>query len=323
MISYDKLERVITIFKHMSLYHGLLGDKIRQKAYLFAVSTLTDLLFNNVYDLDSIFKAKNIGNKMKLKIIDIMKTDTFPEYEALRKNPKIKTMIKLQDIYGIGPVLALRLYKKGINNISDLIKIKDKLPLPVQIGIKYRNELKKPIPKVVITMLLNELKIAYKNISNNKTDDVILCGSARRGLIPRDLDFIVVSSTIKISEIMDELFKRSKFKLIAVLAEGDKKYMAVIGTVMQKHNNIFKIDIRIVEPESRASAMLYFTGPKLFNIWMRSHAIEKGLLLNEYGLFKGTKRIKTETEKEIFDKLKVKYITPKQRNKISNIKVLV
>ena len=58
--------------------------------------------------------------------------------------------------------------------------------------------------------------------------------------------------------------------------------------------------------------MLYFTGDKTHNIWLRKIAIKKGLKLNEYGLFSGDKSIAGKTEKEIYDKLGVKYISPEK-----------
>lgn len=47
-----------------------------------------------------------------------------------------------------------------------------------------------------------------------------------------------------------------------------------------------RIDIRYVDRESYPAALLYFTGSKTFNVFMRSEAIKKQYILNEYGLFK-------------------------------------
>ena len=71
---------------------------------------------------------------------------------------------------------------------------------------------------------------------------------------------------------------------------------------------------------------MYFTGSKQHNIVMRQRAIERGLRLNEYGLF----RSKTETrdpkllvrcnsEEEIFKQLGLHYVPPEMREDLGEI----
>ncbi|CBZ24119.1 putative mitochondrial DNA polymerase beta-PAK [Leishmania mexicana MHOM/GT/2001/U1103] len=47
-----------------------------------------------------------------------------------------------------------------------------------------------------------------------------------------------------------------------------------------------RLDVRYVDSDSFPAAMLYFTGSKNFNVIMRSEAIKKHCILNEYGLFR-------------------------------------
>ncbi len=74
-----------------------------------------------------------------------------------------------------------------------------------------------------------------------------------------------------------------------------------------------RTDIRIISPEAWGSALLYFTGSKEHNISLRRRAIERGLKLSEYGLFKGEKIIASKTEKEIYKALALPWIDPKDR----------
>src|SRR6266699_737866 len=67
-------------------------------------------------------------------------------------------------------------------------------------------------------------------------------------------------------------------------------------------------------------ALAYFPGSKQHNIVMRQRAIERGLRLNEYGLFKSKEetrdaklRVSCKTEEEIFQKLDLAYIPPELR----------
>ena len=80
-----------------------------------------------------------------------------------------------------------------------------------------------------------------------------------------------------------------------------------------------RIDIRLIPKKSLAPAMLYFTGSGDFNVNMRTYALTKGYTINEYGIYKvkpnGKKgfRIKTDTEEDIFNVLKLDYVEPQNR----------
>jgi DNA polymerase (family X) len=65
---------------------------------------------------------------------------------------------------------------------------------------------------------------------------------------------------------------------------------------------------------------MYFTGNKEHNIVMRQRAIERGLRLNEYGLFKSKEEtrdpkllVRCQTEEEVFQKLDLAYVPPELR----------
>jgi len=75
----------------------------------------------------------------------------------------------------------------------------------------------------------------------------------------------------------------------------------------------FDMDIRVVPAKSYGSALQYFTGSKEHNIALRKIAIDKGLKLSEYGLFRGPKMIAGESEEEIYKALGMDWIPPEMR----------
>ena len=91
-----------------------------------------------------------------------------------------------------------------------------------------------------------------------------------------------------------------------VLARGDTK--ASIQTV-----DGVQIDARIIEPRSYGAALQYFTGSKEHNVALRGLARDKGLTINEYGIFalddKDTS-LGGRTEEEIYRKVGMKCIPP-------------
>jgi DNA polymerase (family 10) len=82
---------------------------------------------------------------------------------------------------------------------------------------------------------------------------------------------------------------------------------------MVKLRNGMDVDLRVVEKESFGAALNYFTGSKDHNVTLRRIAQEKGLKLNEYGLFCGSKRIAGKTEEGVYKALGLAYVAPELR----------
>ena len=93
---------------------------------------------------------------------------------------------------------------------------------------------------------------------------------------------------------------------------GEKKYMGVcrLGKLARR------IDIRCFNKDEFITALIYFTGSRNFNIYLRNTALKQGYMLNEYYLMKknGKKKIYLRYEKELFEILGIKYVSPRDRN---------
>jgi len=68
-----------------------------------------------------------------------------------------------------------------------------------------------------------------------------------------------------------------------------------------------------VEPDCWGAALAYFTGSKAHNIRVRELALEKGLKINEYGVFKGETKIAGKTEEEVYASIGLPFIPPELR----------
>jgi DNA polymerase (family 10) len=60
---------------------------------------------------------------------------------------------------------------------------------------------------------------------------------------------------------------------------GDTRSTIVLGNGLQ-------VDLRVVAPDCYGAALLYFTGSKEHNVKLRRRAIERGLRISEYGVFR-------------------------------------
>jgi DNA polymerase (family 10) len=107
--------------------------------------------------------------------------------------------------------------------------------------------------------------------------------------------------------------------ILRTIAKGDTKASVLLEAGLQ-------CDLRVVSDEEYPSALMYFTGSKEHNIVMRQRAIERGLRLNEYGLFRShtetrapSLRLRCQTEEAIFAKLDLSYIPPELREDMGEI----
>jgi DNA polymerase (family 10) len=91
-----------------------------------------------------------------------------------------------------------------------------------------------------------------------------------------------------------------------VLARGEKRASVRLKSGLQ-------VDLRVVEDESYGAALQYFTGSKAHGIAARRIAQERGLKLNEYGVFRGKTRIAGDTEESVYAALGLPYIPPELR----------
>jgi DNA polymerase (family 10) len=78
------------------------------------------------------------------------------------------------------------------------------------------------------------------------------------------------------------------------------------------------VDLRVVEPESYGAALVYFTGSQQHNIRLRERGQDRGLKVNEYGVFEEKegvegKRIAGRSEKEVYAALDLAWIPPELR----------
>ena len=91
-----------------------------------------------------------------------------------------------------------------------------------------------------------------------------------------------------------------------VLARGDTKSMVVLRNGLQ-------VDLRVVPKESYGAALHYFTGSKAHNIAVRHLGVQRGLKVNEYGVFRGEAPIAGRTEAEVYAAVDLPYIEPELR----------
>jgi len=206
------------------------------------------------------------------------------------------------------------LYKYlGIKNLKDLEKMAragkirnlpnfgEKTEQNILQGIEF---LKRSKGRFLLGDILPRVREIENNLRSLKeVEEISVCGSVRRMKETiGDVDFLVVTKSP--ARVMD--FFCSLPGVEKIWGKGSTK-----SSIRLKEG--FDVDLRVVPKKSYGSALQYFTGSKEHNIQLRKIAIDKGLKLNEYGLFRGSKQIAGKTEKEIYKILGMECPPPELR----------
>ncbi|MHA1152509.1 MAG: DNA polymerase/3'-5' exonuclease PolX [Alphaproteobacteria bacterium] len=97
-----------------------------------------------------------------------------------------------------------------------------------------------------------------------------------------------------------------------VVSRGTKRSTIILRNGLQ-------VDLRVVPEASYGAAMHYFTGSKAHNIAVRTMGVARGLKINEYGVFRGAKRIAGRAEQDVFAAVGQPYIEPELREDAGEI----
>src|SRR5947207_980708 len=256
-----------------------------------------------------------IGDDLAEKITDIVTTGELP----LRKQLASKLPAGLLDLLripGLGPKRVKLLYKKlKVKSAADLAAALDKgrVQKLKGFGPKMEEKMRAGIGQAQVgerRMLLNEAEtqatavVAYLEAGGGIRQMEVAGSYRRRRETIGDLDIVVTSEGKNSAPVMDRFVAYGD--VANVISKGDTRATVKLRGGLQ-------VDLRAVEPDAYGAALLYFTGSKAHNIDLRKIAKEKSYKLNEYGLFKGTRRAAGKTEEEVYAKLGLDWIPPELR----------
>jgi hypothetical protein len=313
---------LIQQFSILQAYFKTKNDVGRSIAYGKAISGLRTI-GAKVTDVSQLKNIPGIGDAVMKKVkeyLDTGKIDAVEDAKAeIQKGKKLTAketvMSMFETIWGVGPKKAESLYDSGVRTLEELEKRKYSLLTRAQIiGLKYREELLLPLPRALITSVYVVMMYHFNKQYGKGKFDMIFAGSYRRGAKQSgDIDCLISSKSFNLSDAVELL--RSKGIVTDVLSMRTEKFMG-IAHCPKGFGNHFRLDIEFVDQSELGSSLLYFTGSKGTNIYMRVAAKKKGMVLSEHGLFSastGKKLLQSPTEEDIFKKLEIPYISPENR----------
>ena len=308
---------VATAFEEMADLLEIEGaNPFRVRAYRFAARTLRDLpaeVAEMVTKGEDLTSLPGIGDDLAGKIKEILATGTAAVLEAQRKRVPA-TLTELLRIPGLGPKRVKRLaHELKIRSLSELQTAAQAGRVRTLAGFGEKTEqhildalatrlAEAPRVQRAVAIPSAEALVAYLEQSSG-VSRVIAAGSYRRGLETiGDLDILVTAPAGR--AVMDRFVAYQEVR--DVLARGETKSSVRLQSGLQ-------VDLRVVPQDSYGAALLYFTGSKAHNVVLRQLAQQRGLKLNEYGVFRGDKPIAGETEESVYASLGLPWIPPELR----------
>ncbi len=263
---------------------------------------------------------KGIGEALEQKITELVATGKLKYYEDLKASLP-PGLLELLEISGLGPKKIQAVNKQlGVDTIAKLEAAcrSGQVAALAGFGEKTQANLLESIERrrnYASKHLLSSAWIAAEPLLERLREHpaVIRCGPAgslrRFKEIIGDLDLL--ASSKQPAEVIE--FFVAQPGIAKVLAKGETKASVILDGGIQ-------CDLRVVRDAEFPFALAYFTGSKEHNIVMRQRAIQRGLRLNEYGLFRSQAETRDpkllepcRDEAEIFQKLGLAPVPPELR----------
>ena len=308
---------IAAVFDEIADLLDLQGVAFKPIAYRRAARNIEsmEIDINEVAADGKIEDIPGVGKAMAKKIEEMIGTGKLAYLDDLRSEVP-SGLVELLKIPDVGPKTAVVLHNElGITSVAMLKEaiLSHRLHGIRGFGEKTEERILQGIRTVESksgrTLMGIALPIAEAFVDYLKEslplDKICLAGSLRRGKeTVGDIDILVGDD--KLATIMDAFV--SYPEVDSLLMKGPTKSSVRLRSGLQ-------VDIRAVESKSWGAALCYFTGSKEHNVSMRRIGVEKGLKLNEYGLFEreSGNMVAGATEEEVYEALDLRYVEPEIR----------
>jgi len=310
-------EDIASVFDEIADLLEIEGDNpFRIRAYRNGARTLRELgrdIGTLITQGEDITRLAGIGKNLAAKIQEILDTNHCRALDKLRKQLPAE-LTELLKLPGLGPKRVHALYHElDIHTHEQLeraardgliqhlpgfgAKTEARILEAIQAHADTSRRFKRVVAGRYAEPLIDYLKAA------EGVEQVQLAGSYRRAReTVGDLDLLVSARS---GRTVIEYFVAYD-EVETVLSRGTTRATVILHSGLQ-------VDLRVVAQESYGAALYYFTGSRSHNIAVRRIAQRRGLKINEYGIFRGKKRIAGKTEQDMFKAVGLPYIPPELR----------
>ncbi len=261
---------------------------------------------------------EKVGPSVSSVIVELLEKGTSTRHaELTAKTPP--GLLDLLRVPGVGPATARTIYEHlKIASIDDLedaaregrLRVLPKIQTKTEERIlKSIEQLRRRSGRSLVSHALRDARAIVAHLAARLPGaEVAWCGSLRRY---RETigDIDVLAAGADATAAQDALVAYPGVE--RVLARGATKCSVAFESGQQ-------VDLRVVPPASWGAALVYFTGSQEHNVRLRAHAIKRGLLLNEYGVYRAGEEtsgpaLAGRTEEEVYTALGMDWIPPELR----------
>jgi DNA polymerase (family 10) len=313
-----KNAEVARVLREIAVYLDMQSVPFKPRAYEKAADSVLALgdPVEDLYARGGLRALENIpgvGKSVAAKVEEFLKTGSIGLHRELHAAVPVD-LGALLTIDGLGPKGIRSLYEHlGVRSLADLEAAARAGKIRAVEGFGERKEQKLlrsigfvrartgrlPIGEVLPAALEIEARLrAVRGVR-----DVAIAGSLRRRKETiGDMDFLVVASR---GDAVMERFTMMP-EVTEVHGRGSTKGSVRLAIGIDA-------DLRVVPAESFGAALQYFTGSKDHGVACRRIALDKGLKLNEYGVFRGDRAIAGQTEEGVYEAIGLPWIAPELR----------
>jgi DNA polymerase (family 10) len=293
-------------------------NPFRVRAYRNAARTVQGLsqsVAEMVREGQDLSELPGVGKDLAGKIAEIVRTGTLPLLTELQGELPA-SLTDLMKVPGLGPKRVAILYKElGVTTLADLSQAAEQGRIHALEGFGKKTEQRileetgklqqrqsKRISLIVAEQVAGPL-VEYLQETPG-ANDVVVAGSYRRQKeTVADLD--ILATCAKNSKVMDRFVGYEDVR--QVVSQGQTRSTVILRSGVQ-------VDLRVVPQASYGAALMYFTGSKEHNIAIRKIGLARKLKINEYGAFRGERRVAGRTEEEeMYAKVGLPFIEPELR----------
>jgi len=292
-------------------------NPFRIRAYRNAARTLRGL-GNEIGDMlrqgQDLTELPGIGEDLAEQIAEMVHTGRLAKLDEIASTAP-HLALELSRLPGIGPKRAMGLCKElGARDLHDIQKAAEsgrignlrgfgaKLQQSLLDNLNAAMQRGSPRYKLAAVEGYADAMLSYLGRAPGFLAGTVAGSFRRRKETVGDLDIIVAARDCK--AVIDWFIRAPE--VARVISAGPTRSAVAFRSGLQ-------IDVRAVPKESYGAALVYFTGSKAHNIALRRLAQERGLKINEYGVFRAEKAISGKTEESVYAAVGLPLIEPELR----------
>jgi DNA polymerase (family 10) len=291
----------------------LMGERFKPEAYRRAARSIETLPedLRAVAARGQLGEIPGVGAAISEKIEEFLRDGRIAYYERIRAEVP-PGVVELMRLSGMGPKTARRFWTDlGVEGPAELSAAIEagRLTGLSGFGPKKIENLKASLSAAATGRRIplgEAFALAERLLGRLRSapvDQLVVAGSLRRRRESvGDLDILATSrEPARVLDAFAAMPERTEVKM-----KGPTKSTILVTGGIQ-------VDLRVVEPAAFGAAWQYFTGSKEHNVELRSLAKDRGLKVNEYGVFRGDERIAGATESDVYGAFGLAWIPPEIR----------